>query len=167
MTEWFQLGKFLGVLFLFAGFLVSIEVFREIRVPFTSIRLGSDPARAGRRGGSCAAAAEAAGERPRPRSDAPGLTGAGPTMAPMPPRAPTAAPHACPGRPVVADRPPVAGFAIVIVAASLFGTLGPLSRFAYDAGMEPTAVRRLARRDRAASRRRSSSPGGSRRGRSG
>jgi drug/metabolite transporter, DME family len=34
-------------------------------------------------------------------------------------------------------RPPVAGFLIVIVAASLFGTLGPLSRFAYDAGMEP------------------------------
>jgi hypothetical protein len=25
--------------FLFAGFLVSIEVFREIRIPFTSIRL--------------------------------------------------------------------------------------------------------------------------------
>jgi hypothetical protein len=42
-TDLFQLGKFLGVLFLFAGFLVSIEVFREIRVPFTSIRLG--PAR--------------------------------------------------------------------------------------------------------------------------
>lgn len=40
MTEWFQLGKFLGVLFLFVGFLVSIEVFREIRVPFTAIRLG-------------------------------------------------------------------------------------------------------------------------------
>jgi drug/metabolite transporter, DME family len=35
------------------------------------------------------------------------------------------------------DRPPAAGFAIVILAASLFGTLGPLSRFAYDAGMEP------------------------------
>ena len=35
------------------------------------------------------------------------------------------------------DRPPVAGFAIVITAASLFGMLGPLSRFAYDAGMEP------------------------------
>ena len=33
-------GKFLGVLFLFAGFLVSIEVFREVRIPFTSIRLG-------------------------------------------------------------------------------------------------------------------------------
>jgi hypothetical protein len=40
MTDWFQLGKFLGVLFLFVGFLVSIEVFREIRIPFTSIRLG-------------------------------------------------------------------------------------------------------------------------------
>jgi drug/metabolite transporter (DMT)-like permease len=35
------------------------------------------------------------------------------------------------------ERPPIAGFAIVIVAASLFGMLGPLSRFAYDAGMEP------------------------------
>jgi drug/metabolite transporter (DMT)-like permease len=33
--------------------------------------------------------------------------------------------------------PPIAGFAIVLLAASLFGTLGPLSRFAYDAGMEP------------------------------
>ena len=38
-TELFQLGKFLGVVFLFAGFLVSIEVFREVRVPFTHIRL--------------------------------------------------------------------------------------------------------------------------------
>ena len=36
-----------------------------------------------------------------------------------------------------ADRPAASGFVIVIVAASLFGTLGPLSRFAYDAGMEP------------------------------
>jgi hypothetical protein len=40
-TELFQLGKFLGVVFLFVGFLVSIEVFREIRVPFTGIRLGA------------------------------------------------------------------------------------------------------------------------------
>jgi hypothetical protein len=39
-TELFQLGKFLGVVFLFTGFLVSIEVFREFRVPFTGIRLG-------------------------------------------------------------------------------------------------------------------------------
>jgi hypothetical protein len=38
-TELFQVGKFLGVVFLFAGFLVSIEVFREVRLPFTSIRL--------------------------------------------------------------------------------------------------------------------------------
>jgi hypothetical protein len=38
-TELFQLGKFLGVVFLFTGFLVSIETFREIRVPFTSVRL--------------------------------------------------------------------------------------------------------------------------------
>ncbi len=34
---------------------------------------------------------------------------------------------------------PLRGFAIVIGAAALFGMLGPLSRFAYDAGMEPTA----------------------------
>lgn len=40
-TELFQLGKFLGVVFLFAGFLVSIEVFRTIRIPFTGITLAS------------------------------------------------------------------------------------------------------------------------------
>ena len=34
-------------------------------------------------------------------------------------------------------RPPVSGFVIVVVAASLFGMLGPLARYAYDAGMEP------------------------------
>jgi len=39
-TEFFQFGKFLGVVLLFAGFLVSIEVFSEIRVPFTRIRIG-------------------------------------------------------------------------------------------------------------------------------
>ena len=36
-------------------------------------------------------------------------------------------------------RPPIVGVLIVLTAASLFGTLGPLSRFAYDAGMEPLA----------------------------
>ena len=46
---------------------------------------------------------------------------------------PMAAPHSSP------DRPPIAGFAVVLVAASMFGTLGPLSRFAYEAGMEPLA----------------------------
>jgi hypothetical protein len=34
-TDFFQLGKLIGVSLLFLGFLVSIEVFREIRVPFT------------------------------------------------------------------------------------------------------------------------------------
>jgi drug/metabolite transporter, DME family len=34
---------------------------------------------------------------------------------------------------------PAAGMGIVLLAAALFGTLGPSSRFAYDAGMEPVA----------------------------
>ena len=38
-TEYFQLGKLLGALLLLMGFLVSTEVFSEIRVPFTSIVL--------------------------------------------------------------------------------------------------------------------------------
>ncbi len=41
ITEYFQVGKFLAVLFLLAGFLVSTEVFREIRIPFTAITLRS------------------------------------------------------------------------------------------------------------------------------
>lgn len=36
-------------------------------------------------------------------------------------------------------RSPIVGVAVVLTAASLFGMLGPLSRFAYDAGMEPLA----------------------------
>ncbi len=40
-TELFQLGKVLGVVFLGLGVLVSVEVFREIRVPFTDIRLAT------------------------------------------------------------------------------------------------------------------------------
>lgn len=36
-------------------------------------------------------------------------------------------------------RSPLKGVAVVLAAASLFGTLGPTSRFAYDAGMEPLA----------------------------
>jgi hypothetical protein len=40
-TSGFFVGELLGVVFLFAGFLVSIEVFREIRVPFTRIVLWS------------------------------------------------------------------------------------------------------------------------------
>lgn len=38
-TDLFQIGKFVGVILLFAGFLISVEVFREIRVPFTGIVL--------------------------------------------------------------------------------------------------------------------------------
>ena len=38
-TEWFQLGKLIGAVFLLAGFLVSTETFSEVRVPFTSIVL--------------------------------------------------------------------------------------------------------------------------------
>ena len=38
ITNYFQVGKFLAVVFLVAGFLVSIEAFREIRVPFTALR---------------------------------------------------------------------------------------------------------------------------------
>jgi hypothetical protein len=35
VTQTFFLGELLGAAFLFAGFLVSIEVFREFRIPFT------------------------------------------------------------------------------------------------------------------------------------
>jgi hypothetical protein len=38
-TELYQAGKFLGVVLLFTGFLVSVETFREIRVPFTHLVL--------------------------------------------------------------------------------------------------------------------------------
>ena len=56
---------------------------------------------------------------------------------------------------------PSTGFVVVIVAASLFGTLGPLSRFAYDAGMEPLPFVAWRGADRLARARPPSSPGGS------
>lgn len=59
-------------------------------------------------------------------------------MAPMPSSLAPTATRSASTQTALADRSPLAGFAIVIVAASLFGTLGPLSRFAYDAGMQPT-----------------------------
>ncbi|HUR16054.1 MAG TPA: hypothetical protein VMZ33_02100, partial [Candidatus Limnocylindrales bacterium] len=34
-TDFFQLGKLIGVVLLFCGFLVSVDVFSEIRIPFT------------------------------------------------------------------------------------------------------------------------------------
>jgi hypothetical protein len=36
-----SLGKLVGIILLLAGFLVSTEVFREVRIPFTSIRLAT------------------------------------------------------------------------------------------------------------------------------
>ena len=41
-TDLFQAGKFVGLLLIFLGFLVSVEVFRDIRIPFTGrvIRAG-------------------------------------------------------------------------------------------------------------------------------
>ncbi len=38
-TTVFELSKLVAIGLIFAGFLVSIEAFREIRIPFTSIRL--------------------------------------------------------------------------------------------------------------------------------
>ncbi|MBI2762204.1 MAG: hypothetical protein HYX54_00370 [Chloroflexi bacterium] len=40
ITAPFAVAKLVAVIFLLAGFLVSIEVFRQFRVPFTQIRLG-------------------------------------------------------------------------------------------------------------------------------
>ncbi len=40
ITAPFAIAKLVAVAFLLAGFLISIEVFREFRVPFTGIRLG-------------------------------------------------------------------------------------------------------------------------------
>ncbi len=54
---------------------------------------------------------------------------------------PSSTASSAPASPALAHpaHPPLIGFGIVIGAAALFGTLGPLSRFAYEAGMEPTA----------------------------
>jgi hypothetical protein len=40
VTGPFAVAKFIAVVLLLAGFLVSIEAFRELRIPFTSIRIG-------------------------------------------------------------------------------------------------------------------------------
>jgi hypothetical protein len=40
ITGPFAVAKFVAAVLLLAGFLVSIEAFREVRIPFTSIRLG-------------------------------------------------------------------------------------------------------------------------------
>jgi hypothetical protein len=70
-TDLFYLGKFLGVVFLFAGFLVSIEVFREIRIPFTAIRLSG----ARRESAAAGAFAGAAGQAGSAGTADPGVGG--------------------------------------------------------------------------------------------
>ena len=74
-------------------------------------------------------------------------------------RSPAPNPTSTQTRPAIT---PAAGFFIVLGAATLFGMLGPLSRFAYDAGMEPAAF--VAWRALIGGRRHRSpsSPGGSR-----
>ncbi len=61
-----------------------------------------------------------------------------PTMAGCRRHPPPGPPRRTPPRPC-ATVSPATGMAIVVGSAALFGTLGPLSRFAYDAGMEPPA----------------------------
>jgi hypothetical protein len=39
LDQWAAAGRLVGLVLLFAGFLVSVEVFREIRIPFTGLRL--------------------------------------------------------------------------------------------------------------------------------
>jgi hypothetical protein len=41
-TAIFELSKLLGIALIFLGFLISIEAFREIRIPFTAIRFSRD-----------------------------------------------------------------------------------------------------------------------------
>ncbi len=70
---------------------------------------------------------------------------ANPAAAPAgtPAATPAANPAATPAAPTQAAPPfvatPLFGFVVVLGSAALFGMLGPLSRFAYDAGMEPSA----------------------------
>jgi hypothetical protein len=46
-TEIFEASKLIGIALIFLGFLISIEAFREIRIPFTSIRLSRTRQEAG------------------------------------------------------------------------------------------------------------------------
>jgi hypothetical protein len=39
ITNYFQVGKFLALVLILVGFLISIEAFREIRIPFTTVVL--------------------------------------------------------------------------------------------------------------------------------
>ena len=121
-TELFQLGKFLGVVFLFAGLPRLDRGLPRHPHPVHLDPLAVGTARiAGRR----AHRERGRGRRPEPRGppgDRPRSTDRRlryhPDMAPSP-------------------RPPLFGFAVVLLGATLFGTLGPVSHFVYEAGMEP------------------------------
>ena len=168
MTECFQLGKFLGVLFLFAGFLVSIEVFREFRVPFTSIALGRtrhEPAGGGSAGGRGRGRDEQpATEASRRLTPASGRRPAGaarpPYHGPMspPPAAATAAPRQ-PHRPRRSPRPSGLRDRHRGRGAVRDARAAVALRLRRRDGA--ARVRRLARRDRPGRRPRCSSPGGS------
>lgn len=56
-----SLGKLVGVVLLLAGFLVSTEVFSEVRIPFTSVRLATASRERARQRDTAVAAAAAAG----------------------------------------------------------------------------------------------------------
>ena len=145
-TELFQLGKFLGVVFLFAGFLVSIEVFRDIRIPFTSIRWlagrHESPAAGAHRERGRGRRAEprpAAGSRPRSTDR---RLRYHPGMAPSP-------------------RPPLFGFAVVLLGRDpvRHPGAGLALRLRGRDGADP--VRGVARAARRPDGRGCSSPGGS------
>jgi hypothetical protein len=78
VTNYFQVGKLLAALFLRWGFLVSIETFREIRIPFTAIRLRSGRQEAPAATGAAAAASTDEGPpaTPRPAPSSSGTRGA-------------------------------------------------------------------------------------------
>ncbi len=68
-------GKLVGIVLLLGGFLVSTEVFREVRVPFTSVRLGATGrAQARARDAAAARSAVAPGAVPS-HGAAPGSSG--------------------------------------------------------------------------------------------
>jgi hypothetical protein len=69
ITSPFQWAKFIAVLLLFGGFLVSIEVFHEIRIPFTRIRLASGRRERAPLTPEMAAAVESAGPGPAEKDD--------------------------------------------------------------------------------------------------
>jgi hypothetical protein len=61
-TELFQAGKLVAVMLILAGFLVSIEAFSEIRIPFTAVRLAGVRTEHGRLSPEMTAAGTAAGD---------------------------------------------------------------------------------------------------------